>query len=148
MRKRLLIPALLVLGSVFATACTPEEVQQYISAVSNSEVTAAQEEPVQELYVAFPSCREAVDYWFAGRDDLERAHLVVYRESRYVPWVISRTGARGCAQMVSHMRNEFLEGPWDDPYWNIKAMREAVDSWGWCHWDIVNYCKKGGQFGP
>ena len=101
-----------------------------------------------EGYVSFPSCREAVDYFFSGRMDYERALMVVNRESRFVPDAVSPTGARGCAQMTSGMRNTFLQGPWDDPYWNVRAMRDAVDhpDWGWCHWDVVNYCARGGEF--
>jgi len=71
----------------------------------------------------------------------------VRRESNYQPTAVSRTGAKGCAQLTGGIL-AFLEGPWNDPYWNVLAMRNAVDDpkWGWCHWDIVNYCKAGGEF--
>jgi soluble lytic murein transglycosylase-like protein len=99
-------------------------------------------------YRLFDDCRQAVDYLFAGRPDYERAHMVVHRESRYVPTAVSPTGARGCTQITSGIRNAFLQGAWDDPYWNVLAMRDAVDhpEWGWCHWDVVNYCRAGGDF--
>lgn len=102
----------------------------------------------QPHYQHFDDCHAAVDYVFAGRWDKERAHRVVQRESTNDPSAVSPTGARGCTQITSGIRQHFLDGPWDDPYWNVLAMRRIVDhqDWGWCHWDIVNFCLKGGEF--
>lgn len=99
-------------------------------------------------YQHFDDCRQAVDVLFAGRWDYQRALYVIHRESRYVPTAVSPTGALGCGQLTSGIRNAFLQGPWDDPYWNVLAVRTAVDdpAWGWCHWDVVNYCHAGGEF--
>jgi hypothetical protein len=116
-----------------------------VKAVANAQTAAMYAEfEVQQ----FGDCHSAVDYFFAGRWDLARAHRIVQRESGNFPGAVSRAGARGCAQLMPAMRNAFLEGPWDDPYWNVKAMFMAVNdpNWGWCHWDIVNFCKRGGEF--
>jgi hypothetical protein len=128
-------------GACFAAA---------VSAVASAQAVRESQPELLEYqgYQAFTECGEAVDYLFAGRDDLGRAQRVVYRESRNQPGAVSPTGALGCAQLTSGIRNAFLQGSWDDPYWNVLAMRDAVDDpdWGWCHWDIVNYCKAGGEF--
>jgi hypothetical protein len=120
--------------------------------VAISNVIATATEQAERLnppqgYQVFDDCEQAVEYLFAGRWDHDRAMRVVYRESRYEPTAVSRTGAKGCAQLTGGLLN-FLGGPWSDPYWNVLAMRTAVDDpdWGWCHWDIVNYCRPGGQF--
>ncbi len=100
-------------------------------------------------YVGFVDCKQAVDYLFEGRWDYERAVHVVYRESRYDPTAVSRTNALGCAQLTGKLKQPpFLTGPWNDPFWNVLALRRAVDApgWGWCHWDVVNYCLPGGEW--
>ena len=111
-------------------------------------VVSQQAVRISSGYQMFNDCREAVDHLFAGRWDHQRALRIVQRESGFQPGAVSRTGARGCAQLTSGIRNAFLEGPWDDPYWNVLAMRSAIDhpDWGWCHWDIRNYCLPGGEF--
>ncbi len=100
-------------------------------------------------YKQLNDCREAVDYIFNDRVDYTRAIRVVYRESTYNPNA-RRPGSQyaGCAQLSSTLQRLFLKGPWNDPYYNVLALRDAVDNpaWGWCHWDIVNYCKPGGEF--
>lgn len=100
-------------------------------------------------YKAFTNCGEAVDYIFDGRWDQARAKEVVFRESTNNP-LARRTGSQyvGCAQISSTIQRLFLQGPWEDPYFNVLALRDAVDNphWGWCHWDLVNYCRYGGEF--
>lgn len=142
---RVLIALLSVFTVASLSACTPQEVQQYLAVKSGGGVTAQ-----KTGYKEFSDCKQAVDYLFSGRSDYHRALHVVYRESRYVPTAVSRTGALGCAQLTGGLKRTFLKGPWNDPYWNILALRLAVDDphWGWCHWDVVNYCRRGGEFGP
>ena len=100
-------------------------------------------------YKPLNNCREAVDYLFNDRTDYARAIEVVYRESTNNPNA-RRPGSQyaGCAQLSSTLQATFLRGAWNDPYYNVLAMRDAVDDprWGWCHWDLVNYCGKGGEF--
>lgn len=100
-------------------------------------------------YQTFSNCREAVDYIFQDRIDYPRAVKVVFRESTNNPNA-RRPGSQyaGCAQLSSTLQRLFLKGPWNDPYYNVLALRDAVDHprWGWCHWDLVNYCGKGGEF--
>ncbi len=100
-------------------------------------------------YKQFTNCREAVDYIFNDRVDYPRAVKVVFRESTNNPNA-RRPGSQyaGCAQLSATLQRLFLKGPWNDPYFNVLALRDAVDNpaWGWCHWDLVNYCKPGGEF--
>jgi hypothetical protein len=100
-------------------------------------------------YQAFSNCREAVDYIFQDRVDYPRAVKVVFRESTNNPSA-RRSGSQyaGCAQLSASLQRLFLKGPWNDPYYNVLALRDAVDHprWGWCHWDLVNYCGRGGEF--
>lgn len=100
-------------------------------------------------YQSFSNCRQAVDYIFQDRIDYPRAVKVVFRESTNNPNA-RRPGSQyaGCAQISSTLQRLFLKGPWNDPYYNVLALRDAVDhpQWGWCHWDLVNYCGKGGEF--
>lgn len=100
-------------------------------------------------YKPLANCRDAVDYLFNDRTDYARAIEVVYRESTNNPNA-RRPGSQyaGCAQLSSTLQATFLRGPWNDPYYNVLAMRDAVDDprWGWCHWDLVNYCGAGGEF--
>jgi len=100
-------------------------------------------------YQAFANCREAVDYLFTDRVDYARAIEVVYRESTNNPQA-RRPGSQyaGCSQLSTTLQATFLRGPWNDPYYNVLALRDAVDNprWGWCHWDLVNYCDAGGEF--
>lgn len=119
-----------------------------------ADTLAAQRVPVQYAnlnpgYKPFTNCREAVDYIFNDRVDYMRAVRVVYRESTNNP-NSRRPGSQyaGCAQLSSTLQRLFLKGPWNDPYFNVLALRDAVDNpaWGWCHWDLVNYCKAGGEF--
>jgi hypothetical protein len=99
-------------------------------------------------YQWLQDCHSAVDVVFAGRWDFSRAHMVVQRESNNIPSAISPTGHRGCGQLSQGLRDTWLKGPWDDPYWNVRAIRDIVDSDSWCHWDLRNYCSAGGEFGP
>lgn len=108
--------------------------------------------PVNALnppYKPLSDCKEAVNYIFQDRVDYGRAMRVVYRESTYNP-LARRAGSQyaGCAQLSYTLQKTFLKGPWQDPYYNVLALRDAVDSpaWGWCHWDLVNYCLPGGEF--
>ena len=173
-RMRLLLAAplgMLVLGT---TACQPGEVQAFNSimgtnltveqARSTCEQIDAQSGPgtcrqtaIEAVnrktkgYVNFGSdCRAAVDYLFEGRWDHQRALMVVNRESRFVSFVVDYASGshKGCAQLSPGLQRRFLQGPWNDPYWNVRALRDAVDApdYGWCHWDIINYCARGGQF--
>lgn len=100
-------------------------------------------------YRQLANCGEAVDYIFQDRVDYLRAVKVVYRESTNNPNA-RRPGSQyaGCAQLSNTLQRLFLQGPWNDPYYNVLALRDAVDNpaWGWCHWDLVNYCKPGGEF--
>ena len=100
-------------------------------------------------YRALTDCKQAVDYIFQDRVDYSRALKVVYRESTYNP-LARRAGSQyaGCAQLSYTLQKTFLKGPWQDPFYNVLALRDAVDSpsWGWCHWDLVNYCLPGGEF--
>jgi hypothetical protein len=99
--------------------------------------------------VKFDNCKDAVNYLFYGRKDRLRALKVAHQESTFIPTRVSRTGALGCTQLLGKLQHPpFLTGPWDDPFWNVLAMRRAVDDpdWGWCHWDIVNYCLPGGDW--
>lgn len=100
-------------------------------------------------YKSFANCAEAVDYIFDGRWDQSRAKQVVFRESTNNP-LARRAGSQyvGCAQISATIQRLFLQGPWEDPYFNVLALRDAVDNphWGWCHWDLVNYCRYGGEF--
>ena len=100
-------------------------------------------------YKPLANCREAVDYIFTDRVDYDRAIRVVYRESTNNP-IARRPGSQyvGCAQLSTTLQATFLRGTWNDPYYNVLALRDAVDSprWGWCHWDLVNYCDAGGEF--
>lgn len=103
----------------------------------------------QPPYKQLTNCREAVDYIFQDRVDYPRAVKVVFRESTNNPNA-RRPGSQyaGCAQLSNTLQRLFLKGPWNDPYFNVLALREAVDNpaWGWCHWDLVNYCNPGGEF--
>ncbi len=100
-------------------------------------------------YKSLSDCKEAVNYIFQDRVDYPRALKVVYRESTYNP-LARRPGSQyaGCAQLSYTLQKTFLKGPWQDPFFNVLALRDAVDSpaWGWCHWDLVNYCLPGGEF--
>ncbi len=100
-------------------------------------------------YKPFSNCRDAVDYIFNDRTDYARAIEVVYRESTNNPNA-RRPGSQyaGCAQLSTTLQATFLRGPWNDAYYNVLALRDAVDNprWGWCHWDLVNYCGAGGEF--
>lgn len=100
-------------------------------------------------YKQLANCKDAVDYIFQDRVDYPRAIKVVYRESTYNPNA-RRPGSQyaGCAQLSNTLQRVFLKGPWNDPFFNVLALRDAVDSpsWGWCHWDLVNYCLPGGEF--
>jgi len=73
--------------------------------------------------------------------------MVVHRESTDSPNASNGTHM-GCAEESAGMRQAHLHGPWNDAFWNVLAMRDVVDdsSYGWCHWDIVNYCLPGGEF--
>jgi len=162
---------LLVLGT---TACQPAEVNAFNS-VMGTNLTAEQARSTCESidaqsgsgacrematqamirkvkgYQNFGTdCRAAVDYLFEGRWDYQRALMVVNRESRFVSFVVDYASGshKGCAQLSAGLQRRFLQGPWQDPYYNVKALRDAVDApdYGWCHWDIVNYCARGGQF--
>ena len=144
-KRKVLIAFLSVFSVASLTACTPQEVQLYLR------ITAANQIAEQaDSYKKFSDCKQAVDYLFSDRSDYQRALHVVHRESRFVPTAISRTGALGCAQLTGGLKRTFLKGPWNDPYWNVLALRSAVDdpNWGWCHWDVINYCRRGGEFGP
>ncbi len=100
-------------------------------------------------YKKLTNCREAVDYIFGDRLDYQRAVRVVYRESTNNPNA-RRPGSQyaGCAQLSATLQATFLQGAWNDPFFNVLALRDAVDSprWGWCHWDLVNYCLASGEF--
>lgn len=100
-------------------------------------------------YKLVKDCGEAVEYIFQDRVDYPRAIKVVFRESTNNPNA-RRPGSQfaGCAQLSSTLQRLFLQGPWNDPFYNVLALRDAVDNkaWGWCHWDIVNYCNPGGEF--
>lgn len=100
-------------------------------------------------YKVLTDCKDAVNYIFQDRVDYDRALTVVYRESTYNP-LARRPGSQyaGCAQLSYTLQRTFLKGSWQDPYYNVLALRDAVDSpaWGWCHWDLVNYCLPGGEF--
>lgn len=104
---------------------------------------------LQPPYKQFSNCREAVDYIFQDRVDYPRAVKVVFRESTNNPNA-RRPGSQyaGCAQLSNTLQRLFLKGAWNDPYFNVLALRDAVDHprWGWCHWDLVNYCGPGGEF--
>lgn len=100
-------------------------------------------------YKQLKDCGEAVEYIFQDRVDYPRAVKVVFRESTNNPNA-RRPGSQfaGCAQLSATLQRLFLQGPWNDPYYNVLALRDAVDNraWGWCHWDLVNYCNAGGEF--
>ena len=98
-------------------------------------------------YRHFNSCLGAVEYLFRGRWDYQRALMVVKRESHFRPSA-SNGSHLGCAEESTGMRTAYLKGPWNDPYWNVRAMLTVVSRGGWCNWDLVNYCNPGGEFGP
>lgn len=131
-----------------------EATTAYGNCLDAADALAAKRTPPQyanlsPAYKPLGNCREAVDYIFNDRVDYPRAVKVVFRESTNNPNA-RRPGSQyaGCAQLSSTLQRIFLKGPWNDPYFNVLALRDAVDSpaWGWCHWDLVNYCKPGGEF--
>lgn len=98
-------------------------------------------------YQYFATCDAAVRYLFEGRRDLSRALKVTKRESTNRPNAKNGTHL-GCGQLSQNLRNG-LKGPWDDAYYNVLRIRETTGGdlgGGWCHWDLVNYCKAGGEF--
>ncbi len=96
-------------------------------------------------YRHFGSCLGAVNYLFGGRWDHQRAVMVVGRESHFYPDAANGSHL-GCAQESDGMRSTYLKGPWNDPYWNVRAMLAVVQNGGWCNWDLYNYCGPGGEF--
>jgi|GEM_PF-4174016 len=110
--------------------------------------TIANQKPglVEKPYRAFTTCTQAVDYLFEGRWDQSRAIRVVKRESGNQPGA-RRPGSQyaGCTQISAGMRKNLL-GPWNDPYYNVLVMYQKASNGGWCHWDIVNYCRAGGEW--
>ncbi|MCC7543664.1 hypothetical protein IT415_03050 [bacterium] len=129
-------------------ANTAAECDTLVQAITKQKPNQLPGDPVRP-YKTFSSCRDAVDYLFSDRTDHQRAIGVVYRESTNNPNA-RRPGSQyaGCAQLSSTLQATFLRGPWNDAYYNVLAMRDAVDDprWGWCHWDLVNYCEYGGEF--
>ena len=143
--RRALLVCLIALGlGITATGCNAEQIAEY---QRFTYLTALRDGTGG--YRSFSNCADAVDYIFGGRWDHGRARMVTHRESRDVP-TARRPGSQyaGCAQLSAGIRASFLKGPWEDPYYNVLAMRDAVDhpEWGWCHWDSYNYCAPGGQF--
>lgn len=132
------------LGTLVLASCTPEQVaawQQHVNFTAQRDGTPG--------YRHFDNCQQAVDHIFGGRWDHGRASYVTWRESRNVP-TAQRPGSQfiGCAQLSAQIRATFLKGSAYDPYYNVLALRDAADhpDWGWCHWDIVNYCAAGGAW--
>lgn len=143
--RRVILVCLIALGlGITATGCNAAQIAEYQRFVY---LTAVRDNTGG--YRPFNNCAEAVDHIFGGRWDHSRAHMVTHRESRNDPNA-RRPGSQfaGCAQLSAKIQADFLKGPWNDPYYNVLAMRDAVDhsAWGWCHWDIINYCAPGGQF--
>lgn len=144
--KRRLSAVLLALGlgTMVLSSCTPEEVaawQRHMQFTAQRDGTGG--------YHHYSNCLDAVDQIFAGRPDHSRARYVVWRESRGVPTAQRpRSQFIGCAQLSAAIRGTFLKGSAYDAYYNVLALRDAVDHprWGWCHWDIVNYCARGGAW--
>ncbi len=123
MRTALALVTVATLGSIAATACTPDEVTLWAS--------WANDHPT--------GCHEAVDrLWPASSRGW--AHRIVERESRGNPGAQNRrSSAAGCFQMLRMHAGRFtaVGGSWADRYvaWcNTKAALNLYESSGRAPW--------------